>query len=232
MTASPASLAVLARHLDALATEERFADLLARYVGPDVAGAALSRTPSIGGERLDASVLFIDVIGSTGLTERLSPGDMLSMLNALFDVVVRATRAEGGEVNKFLGDGAMAIFGAPQPHPAHREAALRCARRLTGEVQRLRADWALLDVGIGLSSGALVAGHVGCEDRFEFTVMGSAANMASRLSAAAKSHPARALACEATVRGGGSEAAHWRPSGRRPVQGYDRPVPVFTPDPS
>ena len=116
---------------------ERLQTLLGHHVGADVAELALQG--DLGSEQREASVLFIDVVGSTAMAERLQPAEVVGRLNDLFDVVVRVVESEGGLVNKFDGDGALCIFGAPTTIIDHATRALRAARTLLGEVQGLQS---------------------------------------------------------------------------------------------
>jgi adenylate cyclase len=102
----------------------------------DVARYALDNT-DLGGEVREVSVLFIDIKGSTALAERLSPDRVVAMLNDLFTAVVAAVEAEGGWINKFEGDAALCIFGAPLPQPDHAGHALAAALRLGAELEQL-----------------------------------------------------------------------------------------------
>jgi adenylate cyclase len=140
------------------------------------------------GERRDVSILFQDIRGFTTLREQLDPAVLLRLLNQFFTEVVAAVEAEGGVVKQFLGDGVMALFGAPQPHPDHAERAVRAA---LGIVQRLKGlnenlaeqGIAPLEIGVGIHSGAVVAGLIGPDNRIEYGVVGDAVNLASRVEA-------------------------------------------------
>src|SRR5207237_6672377 len=122
------------------------------------------------------------------------------LLNRFFTGVVRVVADEGGWVNKFEGDAALCVFGAPADQPDHAARALRAARRLAAELERLGVD-----AGIGVSSGRVVAGNIGAEDRYEYTVIGDPVNEAARLSEAAKTRPSRLAASEESVSRAGAE---------------------------
>ncbi|MCW2665816.1 MAG: cyaA, partial [Frankiales bacterium] len=119
------------RMVEGLQERERLRDLFGRQVGPDVARLALEQGVRLGGERRDVAVLFVDVVGSTGLAEQLGPEQVVGRLNAFFGTVVEVVTAEGGFVNKFQGDAALCIFGAPAELPDARDRALRAARTLS-----------------------------------------------------------------------------------------------------
>ena len=118
-----------------LEERERIRDTFGRFVSHDVAEAVLSGRVPLEGERRDVSILFQDIRGFTSLSERLDPAALLALLNQFFTEVVAAVEAEGGVVKQFLGDGVMALFGAPQAYPDHAERAVRAA---LGIVRRLR----------------------------------------------------------------------------------------------
>jgi len=184
------------RMVGGLRERERVRDLFGRHVGHDVAQRAMEEGVSLGGEEREAAALFVDLVGSTALAGRLTPTEVVALLNAFFAVVVDVTRAHGGLVNKFEGDGALCVFGAPLAHDDPAGAALRAARemqeRLTDEVPDVQA-------AIGVSHGVVVAGNVGAADRFEYTVIGDPVNEAARLTELAKERPGRIAASERAV---------------------------------
>ena len=120
-----------------LRERDQLRELFGRHVGADVARQAMENT-DLGGESREVSVLFVDLRGSTALAETLPPGRAVAMLNDLFTAVVAAVEAEGGWANKFEGDAALCIFGAPIPQPDHADHALRAARRLSADLERLQ----------------------------------------------------------------------------------------------
>lgn len=196
------------RMVDGLRERERMADLFSRQVGEDVARAALEAEPRLGGEVRDVAVMFVDLVGSTKLAATSTPEHVVAQLNRFFAIVVDVAAAHGGWVNKFQGDAALCVFGAPAPQPDPAACALAAARELDA---RLCAELPEVQAGIGLSAGPAVAGFVGAERRFEYTVVGDPVNEASRLCDLAKRRGQRLLACEAIVaRVGQEEAGRWR----------------------
>jgi adenylate cyclase len=204
-----------------LEERRRLQDIFGRHVGADVARQALDRGVELGGETRDVSVLFADVIGSTTLAQQLPADELVTRLNEFFAAVVASAREEGGWVNKFDGDGALCVFGAPADLPSHRAAALRAALALRSRLT--------LDAGIGVSSGLVTAGNVGAEERFEYTVIGDPVNEAARLTEAAKTTPGRILASGPAVTGAGSEAARWRVVGEETLRGRTTPTVLYAP---
>lgn len=186
----------------------RLRDLFGRHVGEDVARHALEHGVELGGELCEAAVLFVDLRGSTRLAATRPPAEVVGLLNAYFGVIVEVVEAHGGLINKFQGDAALAVFGAPEPLRDAAGQALAAAREVA---RRLREELPQLHAGIGVSSGQVVAGNVGAEQRLEYTVIGDPVNEAARLSDLAKSASDRLLASATVVAAAGaSEAARWR----------------------
>lgn len=217
------------RMVTALAERQRIRDLFGRHVGLEVARLALSDESAMGGELRDASVLFVDLIGSTGMAQSLAPHEVVDLLNLFFSAVVRCAGEEGGWVNKFEGDAALCVFGPPSGHDHHAAAALRTARKLRGEIEALARSHPGFDAGTGISSGSVVAGNIGAEDRYEYTVIGDPVNEAARLSEEAKQTPARVLASGAVVNASGDEGGRWRHCGSRLLRGRDRETELYEP---
>src|SRR3954463_2479450 len=189
-----------------LAERERLRDLFGRHVGTTVAQRALEAGVELGGELRTVAALFVDVVGSTSLVRRTGPEEMVELLNGFFEVVVAAVEDEGGLVNKFEGDAALCVFGAPTEHPDPSGAALRAARRI-GDGVRSSGE---LDIGIGVSCGQVWAGQVGAASRLEYTVIGDPVNEAARLTELAKDQPGRAVASDPAVCAAPpGEREHW-----------------------
>jgi adenylate cyclase len=209
-----------------LGERERLRDLFGRHVGTTVAQQALDRGISLGGEERTVAALFVDVVGSTALARRLGPAEMVRLLNRFFAVVVDATSAEGGLVDKFEGDAALCVFGAPGEHPDAAGAALRAARAISAAVRAAGE----VDVGIGVAFGPVVAGQVGAASRLEYTVIGDPVNEAARLTELAKSLPGRVAASAEAVRAAADgEQQHWSPGERLVLRGRDVPTSTWVP---
>ncbi len=212
-----------------LRERERLRDLFGRHVGEDVARQALERDSiELGGETLEAAVLFVDVIGSTTLAATNDPAEVVSRLNAFFAIVVDCVSLHGGWVNKFEGDAALCVFGAPTSHPDPAGSALASARAL-----RFRLDDELdgLEAAIGVSAGTVVAGNVGAAERFEYTVIGDPVNEAARLTELAKLTDCKLLASEAALErvGAARERDRWRLDRTESLRGRTRPTGIVTP---
>jgi adenylate cyclase len=190
-----------------LAERQRLRDLFGRYVGEDVARRALERGTELGGQERDVAVLFVDLVGSTQLASTRPAGDVVNLLNEFFQAVVDTVGRHGGFVNKFQGDAALAIFGAPIEHPDASGAALAASRELHDElIQVLEST----EFGIGVSAGRAIAGHIGAQARFEYTVIGDPVNEAARLTELAKLEDGHVLASAIAVSGAlDAEALCW-----------------------
>lgn len=217
------------RMAEGLRERERLHDLFGRHVGVEVARQALNETTGLGGEQREASVLFVDLIGSTAMAEVLPPGEVVDTLNTFFGAVVEVVTEQGGWVNKFEGDGALCVFGAPSTQPDHAARALRAARTLHRRLSALAEQHPGIDAGIGVSSGPLVAGNVGTERRYEYTVIGRPVNEAARLTDLAKGEPGRVVAGEGAIERAGDEAAAWRSLGTTALRGQQAPTRIHAP---
>jgi adenylate cyclase len=215
--------------VDGLRAHRQIQDLFGRHVGRPVATEALERGSGLRGEQADASVVFVDLVGSTAMAEMLPPDEVVGTLNDFFDVVVRTVDSQGGWVNKFEGDGALCIFGVPGIQPDHASRALRAARLLSAGLDRLAHDHPGLEAGIGVSSGRVVAGNVGTEARYEYTVIGPAVNEAARLTDVAKDRAVKVLASGETVGRAAGEADRWRDVGTAALRGRAAPTAMYEP---
>ena len=219
------------RMVEGLRERQTLQDLFGRHVGPGVARQALEKGVALGGERREVSVLFVDIVASTGLAESRPPDEVVTVLNVFFDAVVRRVGAEGGWVNKFEGDGAMCVFGAPEPQADHANRALRAARTLRRDLLALAVTHPGLDAAVGVSSGIVVAGNVGTEQRYEYTVIGDPVNEASRLTEEAKHRLGRVLASDESVERASGEAVRWRVVDEISLRGRQRPTLAYEPGP-
>jgi adenylate cyclase len=205
-------------------------------VGHEVAEAATASETgevSLVGETMVASVLFVDLVGSTTYAASRSPAEVVRMLNRFFGVVVDEVGRHHGLVNKFIGDAVLAVFGAPAPLADHAAAALEAARSIA---VRLAAEVPEVGAGIGVATGPVVAGNVGHEQRYEYTVIGDAVNSASRLTDLAKELPGGIVASWDSVlaarASGSSEAGLWIEAGATTLRGRSRPTQLALPNPA
>jgi adenylate cyclase len=205
------------RMADGLREREEIRDLFGRHVGRDVAHAALSEGARLGGEEREVGAVFVDLVGSTSIALAMPPTDVVRLLNRFFRVVVEVVESEGGWVNKFEGDAALCVFGAPAASVDPAGDALRAARRLA---ERLERELPEAGFGIGVSAGRAVAGNVGAEHRFEYTVIGDPVNEAARLCELAKQRRECCIASDAALaRAVNGEAAAWAVTERTVLRG-------------
>ncbi|TCO28343.1 adenylate cyclase [Kribbella steppae] len=211
---------------EGLRERERIRDLFGRYVGPEVVREALT-SDRLGGEERFAAVLFVDLVGSTELAAERAPTEVVQLLNRFFTIVVDEVVRQGGFVNKFAGDAALAVFGAPAELPDAAGSALRAGRTLA---RRLAEELPEATAGIGVTAGIVVAGTVGDVRRHEYTVIGDPVNEAARLTELAKSTPARLIASMTAVdEAAPAEAAHWHPGDQVTVRGRSEPTHLAVP---
>ena len=163
-------------------------DIMRRVLDRDVANKLLDEIEpvKVGGDRVDATVLFVDIVGFTTLSERMSPEAVSTFLNDYFFYLDACARFYFGSVDKFIGDAMMVVFGAPLPNADHEYHAVACAvlmQRTIAVVNERRREQQLpvAELRIGINSGQMLAGMIGSQLRMDYTVVGDAVNLASRL---------------------------------------------------
>jgi adenylate cyclase len=171
------------RMVGELRERERLREVFGTYVDEAVAEHILEEGVSLDGEEIDVTLLFLDVRDFTGLAESTPAREVVAKLNELFEAVVPVVHDHRGHVDKFVGDGLLAVFGAPRRSTEHADDALAAALQVADCVEE--NDFGL-EVGIGLSSGKVIAGNVGGAGRLEFSVIGDAVNVAARVEAATR----------------------------------------------
>jgi adenylate cyclase len=214
------------RMVEGLRERERLRDVFGRHVGTAVAAEAVSNS-RLGGEVREVAVLFVDIVASTRLAADNPPATVVDVLNRFFGVVVATVDEHGGWINKFQGDAALAVFGAPgacdDPAGCALAAGRDLARRLAAEVPDCRA-------GIGVAFGPVVAGNIGAEERFEYTVIGDPVNEAARLTELAKDVPGGLVVSDSAVRAAGAEeAGRWAPTEEVTLRGRTAPTVLHVP---
>jgi adenylate cyclase len=167
---------------------------LSRYVSPEVAKVVLANLNDVelGGKQIEGTVVFADIVEFTRIAENTRPEDLVNILNRYFTLITRACEINHGTVDKYMGDGVMLVFGAPQPDEEHRFHAVNCAvliQRLIEHENRRREQQKLFPVKfrIGINSGTMLAGNMGSRERMDYTVVGDTVNLASRLCGIANS---------------------------------------------
>jgi class 3 adenylate cyclase len=170
---------------------DRQRELFRKFATAEVAEELLMSGLTLGGKHVEASVMFSDIRKFTSLTETLSPSDTIELLNSYYTLMFDAIGGQGGIVNQMLGDGLMAIFGAPLPRPDHRQRAVSAALEMQELVAGFNREQAArggaeIRIGIGIASGPLVAGFTGTEQRVTYTCVGDTVNLAAHLEAHTK----------------------------------------------
>jgi adenylate cyclase len=170
--------------VEGLRERERIREAFGTYVDRDVAEHILREGTSLAGEEVEVTMMFLDVRDFTGFAERSSAPDVVATLNRLFGLIVPLIHEHGGHVDKFVGDGLLAVFGAPRRQDDHADQALGAALAIERAVHE--DEQGELEIGIGLNSGPVVAGNVGGGGRLEFSVIGDAVNVAARVESATR----------------------------------------------
>ncbi len=209
-----------------LAERQRLQAAFGTYVDPVLASRLLEQGDDVfSGERREVTVMFVDIRDFTPFAEVNAAEDVVARLNALFEIVVPAVTEAGGHVNKFLGDGALAIFGAPNDLPEHADAAVSAAAAILRQVAAQFGG--ALRVGVGINSGKVIAGTIGGGGKLEFTLIGDPVNVAARVEQLTKITGDAILLTRDCV-----EALACRPPGltdrgSHAVKGKSAPVQVF-----
>ncbi|MBU9763847.1 adenylate/guanylate cyclase domain-containing protein [Mycobacterium sp. TNTM28] len=213
-----------------LAERQRLQAAFGTYVDPALAARLLEQGDDVfAGERRDVTVMFVDVRDFTPFAEANSAEDTVSRLNALFEIVVPAVVDAGGHVNKFLGDGALAVFGAPNGLAGHADAAV-CAAVLIQRLVDERFDGALR-IGIGINTGVVIAGTIGGAGKLEFTLIGDAVNVAARVEQLTKTTGDTILLTQQTVDAVATRPAGLSARGPHVLKGKSAAVQLFGFDP-
>jgi adenylate cyclase len=208
-----------------LSEREALRQAFGSYVDPDVAERVLDEGELLEGQEREVTVMFVDVRDFTPFAERSSARETVTFLNGFFDTVVPVVREHGGHANKFLGDGLLCVFGAPERLKDHPDRALACACKLADAIEE-RFDGELL-VGIGLNSGPVVVGSVGGGGRLEFSVIGDPVNVAARVEAATRDTGDTILLTEATRCLLEHPHDALEPRGEIELKGKSAPVPLY-----
>ncbi len=176
-----------------------------RLLSPNIVKQLISGKLSIGqsGELREVTIMFADIRGFTRMSQKSSPGNVVELLNAYFERVVQIIFKYGGTVDKFMGDGVMVLFGAPISMKHQADAAVSCALEIqamlaTWNKQRARVKKGIIPVGIGINSGEVVVGAIGSTKTMQYTCIGNAVNIASRLTGVAKA--GQIIASHATMK--------------------------------
>lgn len=206
---------------------------LEKLVGRELAQTAAREGLSLGGREVNATMMFTDFAGFSTITQSMQPVDVVDALNAYFSVLVPLIQRHGGLPDKYIGDAIVAVFGAPVTVEDHADRAVRCAIDMqramrTLNESRRKAGQVVFEMRVGLNTGQVVAGAIGCDEKLEFTTIGESTNLANRMEAAC---PIGHLQLSSST----FAALKRPPEGVRPgpieavrIKGYEAPVQALT----
>lgn len=204
------------------------------YVSPDLV-KEIEKNPDklvLGGEQREISILFSDIRGFTTVSESLTPPELVTLLNEYLTPMTRIVLEERGTLDKFIGDAVMAIYNAPLDVPDHATHACTTAVRMLEDLQRLNAGFVergmhTLDIGVGINTGPAVVGNMGADIRFDYTAIGDAVNLASRLEGLNKYYGTHILVSEDTYKQVQTDRFTFREVDRVKVKGKHLPVVMY-----
>ena len=215
------------RMTQGLAERERLRDAFGAFVDPSLAERVLEEGTDFAGEELELSLLFMDVRGFTTFSEGIGPHQVVASLNELYERVVPIVLEHGGHANKFIGDGLLAVFGAPAKLADHADRAVAAALDI-GSLNHSR-HISGLQVGVGVNSGEVVVGTIGGGGRLDFTVIGDPVNTAARVESATRQTGDDVLITEATKSLLTRDHGEWVERDPEPLKGKSEPVRLFAP---
>jgi class 3 adenylate cyclase len=215
------------RMVSGLQERARLQEAFGTFVDPTLAERVARDGTDLRGEELEVSILFMDVRGFTTFSENAPAPEVVARLNELYEIVVPLITGHGGHANKFIGDGLLAVFGAPVRHVDHADRAVLAALAIA---QGVREHFhGALEVGLGVNSGSVVVGTIGGGGRLDFTVIGDAVNTAARVESATRQTGDQLLITEATRERLTDASLRWE---RRPpiaLKGKSEEVALFAP---
>ncbi len=232
----PVNVVLLKARVGASLEKKRLRDqqkeLVRRFATPEVAQDLQQSGFSLGGKRVQASVLFSDIRDFTPLLESQPPEETIELLNTYYTLMFDAIGGHGGVVSQIAGDGLMALFGAPLPLPSHAESAVRTALEMIDLVELFNAERTVagkpaIRIGIGIASGEMVAGYTGTQERATYTCIGDTVNLAARLETQTKV-AGRAILIDRATREGLPAGIEVEALGPVAIRGKSAPVDVFT----
>lgn len=215
-----------------LAEKERVRDLLGKVVSREIADELMSKEIELGGEEAEVTVLFTDIRGFTSLSEDKSPQQLLTLLNEYFTALTSVIEANGGVVDKYIGDAVMALFGAPVRHEDAASRAVRTAMGMEEALDQVNAEYAArgakpIHIGVGINTDEVVVGNMGTQTRLNYTAIGDGVNLASRVEGLTKHYGVTVIVTEST-RNAATEFAYQELDLVR-VKGKSEPVRIFRP---
>ena len=197
----------LAASLDSMAAglreRDRVKEVFGRYIATQVSDRILKGDVNLGGEAREVTILFSDIRNFTSMSEDMAPQQVVAFLNAYFSEMVEAVFEQGGVLDKFLGDGLMAVFGSLGDQPDHARRAVRAALRMKALLGKINGERAIegkppIAIGVGIHTAEVVVGNIGSARRLEYTVIGDGVNTSSRVQALNKEFGTTILITETT----------------------------------
>jgi adenylate cyclase len=218
------------RMAEGLTERERIRDTFGSYVDPAVAETILDEGVDLSGEEVEVTIMFIDVRGFTAFAEETDAREVVAGMNALFEAVIPIIHDHEGRVDKFVGDGLLAVFGAPQRLEHHADAGVAAALDIAQAVADGQAGD--LQIGIGVNSGTVIAGNVGAAGRLEFSVIGDPVNVAARVQEATRETGDTVLVTDRTRELLSDEPVALVERSRVELRGRSAPVVLYAPESS
>jgi adenylate cyclase len=185
--------------------KEKIKNAMSKYISDDIMSEIIQNIDELklGGKRAEVTVLFADIRGFTTISEMYEPEEVSRILNNYFSEMIPIVNKYHGVLNKFIGDALLAVFGDPIPNEDHALNAVLCADEMIKKVEDLHKEWSIkglpnLNIGIGINTGVVFVGNIGSNARMEYTVIGDAVNVASRIEAYNKIYKTKFLISETT----------------------------------
>jgi adenylate cyclase len=188
------------------AREKKFIqNTFSRYVSQEVIDEITANPEKLrlGGQKKELTILFSDVRGFTTISEKLSPEDLVGLLNQYLTAMTDTIMSQGGVIDKYIGDAIMAFWGAPIDEIKHAELACLVSLEMIKKLKEKQPEWQRqygveVNIGVGLNTGEVVIGNMGSDKRFDYTVMGDSVNLASRLESLTKQYGIKILVSQFT----------------------------------
>jgi adenylate cyclase len=206
-------------------------ELISKFATSQVADDLLESGFELGGKSVQATAMFSDIRSFTTITESQTPAETIELLNTYYTLMFEAITSHGGVVNQMVGDGLMAIFGAPAAQPDRRDQSVRAALEMIELVEQLNLDRVaqnkvIIRIGVGIASGELIAGYTGTQHRATYTCVGDAVNLAARLESYTK-QAGRPILIDAATQAGLRPDLQVEALGPVELKGKQQSVSVF-----
>ncbi len=210
--------------------------MLSQYVSDAVVEELLADPAklALGGSRREVTVLFSDIRGFTAASEMLDPATVMGALNSYLSRMAEIVLRHGGTLDKYIGDGIMAFFGAPIASPDHPTRAVQATLEMLAAAEALQEEWGRhtgmpLRIGVGINTGEVIVGNVGSEQKKQYTIIGDPVNLASRLEGLNKEHNTQILVSAATRHRVEQDGVGWREIGSVKIRGREVEVQIYEP---